>query len=139
MKASKLRQLAEAIILYREGDYADRSKAFRVIPARMSMDMDWVRKYLTEPRHRIMTKRADALIARDQFERFKRERKRDKLRASYQLDIDEGRIILENGWIIGLVDECTCSPHYGAHEPGCGREPYAQLADLLVASTPEEN
>lgn len=47
--------------------------------------------------------------------------------------------VVTGEWLAVDVGEHTCGTgrdgHYGAHEPGCGLEPVAKIADLLAADS----
>lgn len=45
---------------------------------------------------------------------------------------DEQAYGVINGYLVAYSSECTCSPHYGAHEPHCGNEPIALVSELLA-------
>lgn len=65
----------------------------------------------------------------------------DARRARDQLDADfkAGRIIIDNGWLVEVVDGCThgCPAEYG-HQPGCGLEPLVDLVRIEDRPVPIE-
>lgn len=40
------------------------------------------------------------------------------------------RVGIDSGYLVDIHDHCTCTPHAGAHERGCGMAPIAQVEGL---------
>ena len=59
-----------------------------------------------------------------------------KWRDEVTADFKAGKLIIENGWLVEVVDRHTCGTgpdgYYGAHEPGCGMIPVADLARQFI-------
>ena len=63
--------------------------------------------------------------------RNEREFREQAFREEITADFKAGKIAIENGWLVEVVDEHTCGTgedgYYGQHEPGCGMVPIIDL------------
>lgn len=48
----------------------------------------------------------------------------------------EPRLELVSGWVVEVIDDCTCSSHFGAHEPYCGTEPVMEAWQWMTFVVP---
>lgn len=68
-------------------------------------------------------------------------RRRNELAMELETRLQSGELVIENGWLVEVVDQHTCGTgeggHYGAHEPGCGRVPVFDIAAAMVRDQDE--
>lgn len=61
-------------------------------------------------------------------QQFREQQFRDEITEDYKAE----KVGIENGWLVEYVDRNTCGTgENGAHEPGCGTVPIADLWRLL--------